>query len=138
MTGHGSFATGMTSALKLIVGELKDYVPVDFASLDGVAELERNLKDAYHRLSDCEGILVFCDLVGGSPFKTAVTLAAERTDVRVIAGTNLGSLVETYMSRDSVSDLDELKNLALDTARSQVIEFKMQSVEPEPEDGDGI
>lgn len=128
----------MTSALKLIVGELKDYVPVDFASLDGVAELERNLKDAYHRLSDCEGILVFCDLVGGSPFKTAVTLAAERTDVRVIAGTNLGSLVETYMSRDSVSDLDELKNLALDTARSQVIEFKMQSVEPEPEDGDGI
>ena len=30
VTGHGTFATGLTSGLKLLAGELSDYVPVDF------------------------------------------------------------------------------------------------------------
>lgn len=128
----------MTSALKLIVGDVESYEAVDFASLDGVGELESNLKAAFDSLSGCDGILVFCDLVGGSPFKTAVTLAVARPDVRVIAGTNLGSLIETYMSRASVSDLDELTHLALDTAKSQVVQFEMQAVDAEPDEGDGI
>jgi len=128
----------MTSALKLIVGDVENYESVDFASLDSVGELEANLKVAFDSLSGCDGILVFCDLVGGSPFKTAVTLAVSRPDVRVLAGTNLGSLIETYMSRSSVSDLDNLTSLALDTAKSQVIQFEMQLVDVEPDEGDGI
>jgi PTS system N-acetylgalactosamine-specific IIA component len=139
VTGHGSFATGMTSALKLIVGDLEDYESIDFASLDGVSDLERNLAGALDRLSGCDGVLVFCDLVGGSPFKTAVSLSVQRSDVRVVAGTNLGTLIETYMTRSAAKDVDELASQAVSTAKNQVVEFQMAAVSSEPQDdGEGI
>mgnify|MGYP002224546062 CR=1 FL=1 len=38
------------------------------------------------------------DLAGGSPFKTAVEIGFPRGNVEVVAGTNLGMLVETQLN----------------------------------------
>lgn len=137
-TGHGNFATGLTSALNLIVGEMEAYAAVDFTSLAGTAELERDLAVALDGLSaqGCEGVLVLCDLVGGSPFKTAVTLGAARGNVRVMAGTNLGCLVEACTQRDVVSDVDGLATLAVEAARAQVVAFQMAPVTTADDLGD--
>lgn len=44
VTGHGNFATGLTSSLKLIAGEPKNYVAVDFLESYSVDDLEREFK----------------------------------------------------------------------------------------------
>ncbi|MCI1664805.1 MAG: PTS sugar transporter subunit IIA [Atopobiaceae bacterium] len=137
VTGHGSFATGMTSALKLIVGDVEGYESVDFDSLEGTDDLERDLTAALDALSGCDGTLVFCDLVGGSPFKTAVTLGVAREGVRVMAGTNLGTLIETYMTRDSAANVDELADRAVETAKKQVTLFQMAAPAQDESDEDG-
>ena len=36
VTGHGNFATGITSSLRLIVGEISDYEAVDFLPEDSI------------------------------------------------------------------------------------------------------
>ena len=36
VTGHGSYATGITSGLKLLAGEPENYVPVDFLEDDSL------------------------------------------------------------------------------------------------------
>lgn len=41
-TGHGSFATGITSGLKLLAGEPQDYETVDFLPEDSAEALARN------------------------------------------------------------------------------------------------
>ena len=46
VTGHGNFASGLTSSLKLIAGEPKNYVAVDFLESYSVDDLERELTKA--------------------------------------------------------------------------------------------
>ena len=68
VTGHGSFATGITSGLKLLAGEPEDFESVDFTPEDSVDSLKEKLKAALARLQDCEEVIIFTDLTGGSAF----------------------------------------------------------------------
>ena len=58
VTGHGHFATGLTTSLNLIAGDAKEYVAVDFESTDSTDDLAKKLTDAMDSLKDCEGIIV--------------------------------------------------------------------------------
>ncbi|MGN0076745.1 MAG: PTS fructose transporter subunit IIA [Parafannyhessea sp.] len=143
VTGHGNFASGITSALELIVGPQVAYEAIDFTSLAGTAELEKNMSSALERLrsrEDVDGVLVLCDLVGGTPFKTAATLCVPLGDVRVVAGVNLGGLVECVTQRDAVTGLDDLTKLAKDAMQASVVQFELAAPEPEEDDdfSDGI
>lgn len=139
VTGHGHFATGMTSAAELIAGPQDNFAAVDFTSLAGTDRLEQDLAAAFDKLAGCDGVLVLCDLVGGSPFKTAATLGFPRGNVRVVAGLNLGMLVETCMQRDDMG-LDELTGQALETGRASVMEFTLDESDADEDDdfSDGI
>lgn len=138
VTGHGHFATGLTSSIDLIAGPQDNYVAVDFDG-EGTEKLENDLKAAVEKLSDCEGIIVFSDLAGGSPFKTAAIVTASNPNVKVIAGTNLPMLCEIAMARTMIEDLDMLVSSALNVGKDGVQLFEMPEIaDEEPEDGEGI
>mgnify|MGYP004691945743 FL=1 len=138
VTGHGHFATGLTSSIDLIAGPQDNYVAVDFDG-EGTEKLENDLKAAIEKLSGCEGIIVFSDLAGGSPFKIAAIVTAGNPNVKVIAGTNLPMLCEIAMARTMIEDLDMLVSSALNVGKDGVQLFEMPEIaDEEPEDGDGI
>ena len=117
VTGHGNFASGLTSSLKLIAGE-------------------RELTKALDELKDCEGVLVLSDLGGGSPFKTAVMVGYPRGNVEVVAGTNLPMLIEVNMGRQFVEELGMLTEMAMNTGKDQVVRYEFKPVQQEePTDG---
>ena len=137
VTGHGNFATGLTSSVKLIAGSPENYVPVDFTQDKSTDDLERELREAIDLLkASCSGILIFTDLVGGSPFKVSAELSVELKDS---SGTNLGMLVEGNMSRSFMEDLNDLADSLVETGKAQVIHYEFAApAHEEPEDGDGI
>ncbi|NBK96877.1 MAG: PTS sugar transporter subunit IIA [Erysipelotrichia bacterium] len=136
VTGHGNFATGLTSSVKLIGGEQKNYEAVDFLAEYSTDDLDRELRKAMDNLKDCEGIIVMADLPGGSPFKTAVIAGQNYKNVQVIAGTNLPMICEIAMARTFVEDMDSLVNMALSTGKDQIVKFEMKApVQEEATDG---
>ena len=138
VTGHGHFATGLTSSVDLIAGPQPSYVAVDFDG-NGTEKLEADLAAAFETLKDCSGIIVFSDLAGGSPFKTAAVLAAGNNKIKVLAGTNLSMLCEISMARTMIDDLDMLVSSALSVGKDGVQQFEMPALNNGPEDGcDGI
>lgn len=70
ITGHGHFATGLGSSLRLITGNTENIVYVDFEENHSTDTLTENLNKALDELKDCDGVLVLSDLAGGSPFKS--------------------------------------------------------------------
>lgn len=144
VTGHGHFATGITSSVKLIGGEPEKFIPVDFVQEDSSEDLEKHLKEAFEQLSDCkEGIVVFSDLVGGSPFKISAELSVmlkNQYHIVVVSGTNLGMLIEANMARGYMEDPDELADMAVETGKTQAMKYVYteKADEEEPEDGEGI
>lgn len=120
VTGHGHFATGIGSAIELILGEQENFVAVDFPEGDTKTELEANVKAALDSLKEMEHILVFCDLLSGSPFHTVVPLALADGRIRVFYGTNLGMLMETTMNRNLGSSFEELLADLVNTGREHI------------------
>lgn len=104
VSGHAQFATGLVSAARLLAGDMPHLEAVDFKSTDSEEQLQENLKQALERLSDCDGIVVLTDILGGSPFKNAVTISIDRQDVVVLYGTSLAMLVELLMRTMMIGD----------------------------------
>lgn len=140
VTGHGHFASGVTSALDLIAGPQKAYQAVDFESTHSTDDLANNLEKAFGALNECDGIIVFADLPGGSPFKVAVEKGLSFPKVTVLGGTNLPMLCEIAMARSFIEDADTLVGMALNTGKEQVVKFEMKAPvnNPDPDDGEGI
>lgn len=137
VTGHGNFGSGLTSSLELIAGPQEDYKYVDFTK--EVDELRADLESAMEELKDCEGILVLSDLVGGSPFKTAVEVGFPRGNVEVVGGSNLPMLVEISMTRKFMTDMavTDLANAAVTTGKDQILRYEFVKPVQEVSD-DGI
>ena len=92
VTGHGNFASGIESTVKLLVGSIKNVKYVDFTEdMD-----EENLMEKFEEVIKLnEHIVFFCDLLGGTPYKQAAILSTKsKKDISVICGCNVGSLLE--------------------------------------------
>ncbi|MCS0671444.1 PTS galactosamine/N-acetylgalactosamine transporter subunit IIA [Cytobacillus firmus] len=135
ISGHGSFASGLHSSVKLIAGEQPNIEYVDFLESDSTSDLEIKLKAAISNLEDCKGVLVLCDLVGGSPFKSAVSLTNKQQDAAVIGGANLAMIIETAIMKNNLC-LDELKEMAITSGREAIKCF--QKSDRLKRDGAGI
>ena len=91
---------------------------------------------ALEELKDCEGIIIFTDLMGGTPFNVSAQIGRGKENIRIVAGTNLPMLVEIVMSRKFMDDLDGLVDSVLETGREQVVKYEFkQVVQEESEDG---
>lgn len=137
VTGHGNFASGMLSAIKLIAGEKENVHGVDFPESDSTADLKEKLLNA---INSAKGeVLIAADLAGGSPYNTSVTLMAECKDkkIKVFSGTNLALLLSVLFA-DEESTLEEVAETVLEEGKDAVSEFKFASVSNNEADEDGI
>ena len=135
ITGHGSFATGMLSSLKLIAGEIENLSGVNFTEDDSTETLEEKLKSSINEMK-CDEIIILSDLAGGSPFKVSAMLSNTVNDkkIKVISGTNLGMLLEVSLCRDGM-DAEELLQFAKTSGANSIKAFELQ-IEKEIEETD--
>ena len=138
VTGHGRFATGLKAAVELIAGASDKFRYVDFPG-DSTEKLAEDQNRALDELKDSDGVLILADLVGGSPFKSAVECKFARPDqkIEVIGGSNLPMMLEAASSIEFYTDPLELANALLETGKEYIIRFELEEHE-EIIDEDGI
>ncbi|AVE58163.1 MULTISPECIES: PTS galactosamine/N-acetylgalactosamine transporter subunit IIA [Citrobacter] len=103
LTGHGGFASGMEKAMKQILGEQSQFIAIDFPEASTTALLTSQLEQAVDELDDREDIVFLTDLLGGTPFRVASTLALQKPGREVITGTNLQLLLEMVLEREGLT-----------------------------------
>lgn len=137
VTGHGNFASGMLSALKLIAGEQEYIHGLDFEESFGTEELKEKLQ----KMIEAAGneVLIAADLAGGSPYNVAVTLMSELTDkkIRVVAGVNF-PMILSCVFEDQNADLDTFVKTTMEEGRQAFSEFKFVSMKKCQDEEDGI
>ncbi|WP_077611375.1 PTS sugar transporter subunit IIA [Clostridium sp. Marseille-P2415] len=121
VTGHGNFAAGISSGLELLFGAPECFIPVDFTALCTPAVLKNKLEGAVQNLKECETILIFCDLVGGSPFNISSEIKMESDrNIEVIGGTNFPMVLEALMGRLQETGEDFVGHV-IESGRSQIM-----------------
>jgi PTS system N-acetylgalactosamine-specific IIA component len=140
ISGHGTFATGISSAVELLTGHQDFIIPVDFREEHSEEQLKENLKAAFDRLQDCEQVLVLCDILGGSPFKNAVMLSIGDKRIKVLYGTNLGMTVELAMRcmMGQIPEADTLADEIIEIGKTQIGKYKYEPVEASEDFEEGI
>ncbi len=124
VTGHGSFATGITSGLKLLAGEPENYEAVDFTPDDSVDTLTEKLTAAVEKLSGCDGIVIFADLTGGSPFNVSLRLKMSRGEaIEVIGGANLPSVIDAFMAAKFQTEAKALAESSLEAGKNAMVMY---------------
>lgn len=137
LTGHGAFAEGMQSALEMVGGPQSDFAAVTFLESEA-AEFPAKLAEAIEEMTArCGEVVVFCDLLGGTPFNQAMMTAAQTPGVEVVTGTNLPMLLECMSERGESTTAEELVATAVEIGRMGIDHKTLDLLSDDANDQDG-
>lgn len=127
LTGHGEFARGLYSALEMIAGPQDQFAVVTFTNEDA-GSYPANVEGALDTLfGSCDSVVAFVDLMGGTPFNTAMMASAERPGIEVVTGTNLPMLIECASERSPRSTAEELVATALEIGAMGIAHKRLEA-----------
>ena len=116
VTGHGNFATGITSAVTLVTGITDGVIACDFDDMSSFDSIRVKLEKAVEELKDYDDIVIFCDLLSGTPFNQALDM---KVSTNIIYGSNLPLLIEAILSGTNGADMERIEEI-VETARGSI------------------
>lgn len=136
LVSHGMFAPGLHSALDMLAGSGRE--DILSASLENGMSSDvyaENLRKCLEAVTLEDEILLFGDLVGGSPLTTATNVIAEKGLLKqtvVIGGMNLPLALSAVLMKDGM-EMPELVDMLIPEARQELKEFQVTSEESDDE-----
>ncbi len=120
LCGHGTFGSSLKYSLEMLLPEVSGVSAIDFDKSMDSTDLENAVKEVISSYNG-EPTLFICDIVGGAPFKVCAIEAIENKNIRVVAGTNLASLLEVYFQRDQ--NIDNVLENIIDATKNSIDYF---------------
>ena len=116
VVSHGGLAEAMVAAAAMICGETERVRAVGLDPTDSPETFAERVEAA---IDPRQPTLILSDLFGGTPHNVACALA-RRHEVRCIAGTNLGLLIEVLTTTDALDD--QLVERLIPAARDGIVD----------------
>ncbi|MDO4605163.1 MAG: hypothetical protein Q4B23_04210 [Helcococcus sp.] len=123
ISGHGNFATGLYSSVKIILGE-QDFVTCLDCYVDKNQNVEKDIESLLNSFDANDEIICLTDLFGGSVNNAFMKIIGDR-DISLISGTNLNILLNIILNADM--DNKELIDTYLEESRQGLMDCKMQN-----------
>ena len=121
LISHGFYSEALKQSIQMIAGETEKIYTVVLTPDDGPEDFKMRLKQLDSTLSGFEAILVFADLLGGTPCNTALMYYGADPRVSIITGMNLSMVLTAVLSDDTSTETliqvgrDGILNLELPT-----------------------
>lgn len=107
---HGDLAQGLISASELIMGKAENLDYLGLYHETSIEVFNQQVAEKILALDTGEGVLVFCDIFGASPYNSTALNYKELKDkvnYRAITGVNLPMVIEALSMRE-FTELAEL------------------------------
>lgn len=133
LMSHGDFANAAMKSAELIVGKQNNYDTCGVFLIDDIEQLKAEMFQKVESLDTSNGLLVFTDIVGGTPMNLASHLL-ERENTIVCSGLNLPMLLVASLNRDK--NVSELKEILKATYKEGFSIRTFEDLQKEEEDDD--
>jgi PTS system mannose-specific IIA component len=107
IASHGRLAAELVSTAQQIVGEMPHVESCSVEPGSAPEELKLQLREAVRRVDDGDGVIVFADLIGGSPCTQSLSLC-QQARIEVLTGVNLPMLLKANQMRTESRPLHDL------------------------------
>lgn len=114
LASHGSLAEGMVDSVSMLYGKPECFHSVCLRAEDVAEAFGERIESLLDLNVDN---IILTDILGGTPFNQGMLLSERYSNVRVVAGMNLGMILELLMQREvlSLSDcVDYIVNVGKD------------------------
>lgn len=108
LMSHGDFAREAMKSAEMVFGKQENYETLSVFLVDQVDSLKREMLEKVEKLNTSRGLLVFTDIVGGTPMNLAGSLLGRENTI-ICSGLNLPMLIEGLMNRNKT--VEELKTV---------------------------
>lgn len=95
---HLNLADALLETAEMIVGDFPQAETVSVRPSDGMDAVLKRLRQSIANVDSGDGVIVMCDLFGGTPSNVSLSLLND--DVEVVTGVNLPMLMKLYTARD--------------------------------------
>ena len=120
---HGKLAGSLVETVEFIYGSSEGIAYMNMPDPFDQSQYERDIRNIVEENKE-SGVLVLCDLFGGSPFLTCTRIIRDYWDqMELLTGVNLGMLLE-IMSGIEEFNIKELKDNALNAGKNSVVDIK--------------
>lgn len=130
IVSHGMFANGIHDAVKMLSGNESDEIrSIGLLRDMGADEFAVEFRKILPELGLEDEIIMFADIVGGSPLSTAANVIAEEgllDKTLMIGGMNLPLVLTGVLSKDDMT-FDEIKTELLEDAAAGVKVFSVET-----------
>lgn len=119
---HGTLAAGFENALNLIMGQIENSKFLGLNEGNNIDNFGQSIYQSVVQLDEGQGVLVFTDLQGATPFNQAVSKlrSLKPSQFEIITGVNLPMLVEAINERLLGKDLQFIKNAAMKVGQTGI------------------
>ena len=114
---HHTLADALVDTARMIVGEFPACVAVSVLPGEGPEFILDKLRAAVASVSAGDGVLLLCDMFGGTPSNLSLSLLGD--DVEVVTGANLPMLLKLFTCREG--PLAEVAAMARDHGRDNIL-----------------
>lgn len=139
LVSHGLLAEGLKDSIALIMGIPERFDTVSLAAGEDLHTCKKEIIQKIIKLNDGDGVLVFADLFGASPYNATqyarMVLHEEHIQVRLLSGMNLPMVLETLVMRN-VNTLQDVARIAFDAGRGGILEAVDITLEEHDTEGD--
>lgn len=108
LMSHGDFAKEAMKSAELVFGKQENYETLSVFLADQIDSLKEEMFEKVERLDTSRGLLVFTDIIGGTPMNLAGNLL-DRENTILCSGLNLPMLLEALINRSK--SVEELKGI---------------------------
>lgn len=101
LASHGDFAKEARNSLEMIMGEQGNMETVSLYYGEDLGAMIDKMETSSERLDTKEGLIIICDIFGGTPSNAAAALLLKRKEecIMAYAGLNLPVLLEIVSAR---------------------------------------
>lgn len=130
LMSHGDFAREAMKSAEMVFGKQANYDTLSVFLADQVDDLKQEMFEKAGRLDTSKGLLVFTDIVGGTPMNLAGNLLGRENTI-LCSGLNLPMLIEALVNRNKT--VGELKSV-LETAYQMGMVIRTEAEEEDDDD----
>lgn len=111
LLSHGKLAEGMLDTLQIFLADVNQIRAVCLTSNEDLFKYADRIKNAINKVDMGNGVVVFCDLLFGTPFNCCAKLLEENElsgKIDLITGMNLPMLLEYVTSQSDNDSVNEI------------------------------
>ncbi|WP_315073591.1 PTS sugar transporter subunit IIB [uncultured Clostridium sp.] len=125
--GHGDLPHAIKKSVEMIIGENEDLFSVSLSLEDGKDEFMAKLNSIEPKLAKYDKIIVFSDLIGGSPNNGTLEKFINDSRVEIISGMNLPMVLTTALSEDNIAKIIQEGRNGINSVKNPIENITQES-----------